>query len=300
MNGPTVAEALLSLALDSSSAERPSKSRRFTSLPSVAPTILPLAETTSTTSGSGLFQVERGCSPASMPCPTADIGCALVKISASSPMPTSRYCDHAPAAISAFFNSNACAEPGFSLRRSPPSCSCTFARMASAFSGAPLACSSITRSTIERANVTPAALMACRSIGASSHAAYCRSAITSGVLARMSASEPIRSPSASRTNFAGSAASHRSRMVAAWREMSYTPSARTATTDGPPTSGRQTRPASAPCRAIPRQRRGFRHMVTHRRPFPSCPLVNRSCGPPHLPAGWRATPAARSASCRWT
>jgi hypothetical protein len=28
--------------------------------------------------------------------PTADIGCDLVKISASGPMPTSRYCDHAP------------------------------------------------------------------------------------------------------------------------------------------------------------------------------------------------------------
>ena len=38
-NGPRAQEALLSLALPSSSAERPSKSRRFTSLASVAPTI---------------------------------------------------------------------------------------------------------------------------------------------------------------------------------------------------------------------------------------------------------------------
>jgi len=38
-NGPIAQLALLSLALDSSSAERPSMSRRLTSLPSVAPTI---------------------------------------------------------------------------------------------------------------------------------------------------------------------------------------------------------------------------------------------------------------------
>ena len=42
MKGPTVAAALLSLALASSSAERPSTSRRLTSLPSVAPTIAPV------------------------------------------------------------------------------------------------------------------------------------------------------------------------------------------------------------------------------------------------------------------
>ena len=41
-NGPMAVEALLSLALDSSSAERPSTSRRLMSLPSVAPTMAPL------------------------------------------------------------------------------------------------------------------------------------------------------------------------------------------------------------------------------------------------------------------
>ena len=90
-SGPMAQEALLSLALDSSSAERPSKSRRLTSLPSAAPTILPLPDTTSTTSGSGLFQVDFGCRPASMPVPTDDSTGALVKTSASGPMPTSRY-----------------------------------------------------------------------------------------------------------------------------------------------------------------------------------------------------------------
>ena len=89
-NGPIAQDAVLSFALPSSSAERPSTSRRFTSLPSAAPTTRPLDAIASTTSGSGLFQLDIGCSPASMPVPTADIGGALVKISASGPMPTSR------------------------------------------------------------------------------------------------------------------------------------------------------------------------------------------------------------------
>ena len=41
-------------------------------------------ETTSTTSGSGLFQLDFGCRPASIPAPTDDSTGALVKISASS------------------------------------------------------------------------------------------------------------------------------------------------------------------------------------------------------------------------
>ena len=88
--------ALLSLALPSSSALRPSKSRRFTSLPSVAPRVSPRLLTASTISGSGLFQSLSGWMPISAPVPTALIGCDLVKISASGPIPTSRYCDHMP------------------------------------------------------------------------------------------------------------------------------------------------------------------------------------------------------------
>src|SRR5262249_20384403 len=72
MNGPMAQEPLLSLALPSRSALRPSKSRRFTSLPSVAPTVSPRPFTASTISGSGLFQVEPGCRPTSAPLPTAD------------------------------------------------------------------------------------------------------------------------------------------------------------------------------------------------------------------------------------
>ena len=45
------------------------------------------ALTASTTSGSGLFHSDFGWMPTSAPVPTADIGCALVKISASGPMP---------------------------------------------------------------------------------------------------------------------------------------------------------------------------------------------------------------------
>ena len=50
--------------------------------------------------------------PISAPMPTADIGCDLVKISASGPMPTSRYCDHACCAISTSFRRAASGEPG--------------------------------------------------------------------------------------------------------------------------------------------------------------------------------------------
>ncbi|MNG25544.1 hypothetical protein D3C84_1104160 [compost metagenome] len=89
-------EALLSLALPSSRALRPSKSRRLTSLPRVAPRIWPRLLTASTTSGSGLFQWEWGWMPISLPLPTAASTGALVNTSASGPMPTSRYCDQRP------------------------------------------------------------------------------------------------------------------------------------------------------------------------------------------------------------
>ena len=116
-NGPIAQDALLSFALPSSSAERPSTSRRFTSLPSVAATMRPADDAASTTSGSGLFHDEFGWMPASIPVPTAAIGCALVKISASGPMPTSRYWLHAPCSISTCFRCAASADPGLQLRQ---------------------------------------------------------------------------------------------------------------------------------------------------------------------------------------
>ncbi|MFQ6226427.1 hypothetical protein [Nocardia sp. NPDC002869] len=48
-------------------------------------------EISSTTSGSGLFQVERGWTPISVAVPTPAIGADSVKISASGPSPASRY-----------------------------------------------------------------------------------------------------------------------------------------------------------------------------------------------------------------
>ena len=178
-----------------------------------------------------------------MPCPIADIGCALVKISASSPIPTSRYCDQAPCAISVALSARASLDPGTNRLRSPPSCAATCVRIASAFSGAPLACSSITRSSIERANVTPAALIACRSTGANSHGRS-GSRVASGVLAIIEASPASRVLSALRTRSAASARSQRSRIVGTIWVMSWMRSPRMATMHGP-ALGLHTRAARA-------------------------------------------------------
>ena len=107
----------------------------------------------------------------SAPVPTADIGCDLVKISASGPMPTSRYCDHRPSASSTSLTRAASGEPGRTLRRLSPMTPAILRRTASARAGSPRACSSITRSSMLATKVTPAALIACRSQGASSHGA---------------------------------------------------------------------------------------------------------------------------------
>ena len=63
----------------------------------------------------GCSRSRSGCSPASMPCRPPPCGCALVKISASGPMPTSRYCDQAPCSISTRLSSAACATAGHEL-----------------------------------------------------------------------------------------------------------------------------------------------------------------------------------------
>ena len=121
MNGPIAQDALLSLALPSSSALRPSKSRRLTSLPSVAPTVRPCARRPRARSRArDCSTPTSGWMPISAPVPTADIGCDLVKISASGPMPTSRYCDHAPCAISASLSRAASGDPGRTLDRLSP------------------------------------------------------------------------------------------------------------------------------------------------------------------------------------
>ena len=115
--------------------------------------------TTSTTSGSGLFQPESERTPISAPQPTLASGAVLVKTSASGPIATSRYCDHRPSSISAALSfaasvaarddrADAAADPRLEPvadRRPPRRCR-----------RAPR--SSITRSIAETAKVTPAAL----------------------------------------------------------------------------------------------------------------------------------------------
>ena len=138
----------------------------------------------------------------------------------------------------------ASADPGTSLDKSSPIKRVMSARMASATLASPRAFSSITRSSMDVAKVTPAALTACKSIGANTCVA--------GILpARRSASEPMSWPCASATTCAGSSISHRSRMVGVFCEvMSTTRPCRTAIKQGPIPS-RQTRPAKLPfCAAV--------------------------------------------------
>ena len=119
----------------------------------------------------------------------------------------------------------------------------------------PRARSSITRSIMESTKVTPAALMACRSIGASSHGLP-GSRCPGGVFA---APRPRRCRCAHhralRNADAGSCISHKSRMVGNIADTSTSSPSRTATTEGPATSGRHTRPASAACAGVVRQHR---------------------------------------------
>jgi hypothetical protein len=180
-----------------------------------------------------------------MPVPTDDSTGALVKTSASGPMPTSRYWLQAFCSISTCFSRAASSEPGFSLERSSPTRRTTSLRIASAEAGLPRARSSITRSSIEIAKVTPAAFSTCRSTGASSHGLL-GSRLSGGVLARMASRSPMRSPLAARKAWAGSSSSHSALTVEKVEVTSNTPSVRTATTAGPCTSGRQTRPTRVP------------------------------------------------------
>ena len=243
MNGPIAQLALLSLARPSSSADRPSKSRRLTSLPSVAPCTLPSEAMTRTTSGSGLFHAESGCTPMSAPVPTAAIGCAFVNSSASGPSPTSRYGDQRLRALRCCLSSAASGLPGRTSAMLDPRMPVISARAVSARAGSPRACSSITRSSMLRTKVTPEALIAWRSTGASSLG---RSSLPAAVAVRQSSRSAIRSPDAARSAAAGSGSSIRSRMVAQLLVTSTTPPGSRRTTLGPATSGRQMRPANVP------------------------------------------------------
>ena len=185
--------------------------------------------------------------PISAPVPTADIGCALVKISASGPMPTSRYCDHAPCAISASFTRSASCEPGTHAREvvsdqrddrrgAPPRPSPD--RRAPAPRSRARACSTRTSRR--------AALIACRSQGARNQgsAVVALRRLPSWRARRRGA--PSRgSATAARIAPAGSPSSKSALAVAATRDRSYTPSGATRTSAGPATSGSHTRPTSS-------------------------------------------------------
>ncbi len=165
----------------------------------------------------------------------------MVKTSASGPMPTSRYWLQRPSPCSAALAAAAASLPGWMSRRLAPISPAMRARTASALAGSPAARSSITRSTIERAKVTPQALSACRSQGAMSRrpspASAARAIASSGPSARPSAS-PASRPD--RRAPGGRAPSPLPAAVT-----STTAPSRSVTTQGP-RSGSRTRPAQTP------------------------------------------------------
>ena len=184
------------------------------------------------------------------PVPTAASTGALVKTSASGPMPTSRYCDHRPRACSTRLErarlrpSPAAALPA--RRRSRPAPRRARRRRAPCRLRA---CSSITRSIRLAAKVTPAALTTCRSQGAS-RCAQPGSRSDRAVLRSSSSRLPTRRPGTARTRPAASSCSSSSLIVAKCADTSNTPSLRIATTEGPGgwPGPRRARPASRPSR----------------------------------------------------
>ena len=252
----------MSLALESSSAERPSTSRRLTSLPSVAPTMAPLR-------GDHQHDFRLGIVPGRDRVQArlhavadrrhrlrlgedlrvrADADLQVLRPGAlldqhALELGGLRAAGHELGEIAAELGRHAVADRLGLLRRS---------RAPAPRSRAPAWSSG---------KVTPAALMACRSMGASSQGLR-GSRVASGVLARMSASAPMRSPlppahecardRRPRTNRAWSARAARCR-----RRHRRAPRRRR----DPLPSGSQTRPARAPVGAVARQGGGNGHVV---------------------------------------
>ena len=162
-------------------------------------------------------------------------------------MPTSRYCDHARCSIRTSFSRAASGEPGRTADKLSPMTATIERRTASAFAGSPRACSSMTRSSMLDTNVTPLALIACRSQGASSHGKW-TSRSRSDELASIAARSPMRgSDPMLRIAMIGSSRSSRSRTVGARCDRSQSASSRTRATIGPATAGDHTRPISVAC-----------------------------------------------------
>ena len=183
-------------------------------------------------------------------CRRAAIGWHLVKISASGPMPTSRYWLQAPCAISTCLSCAACGGAGLQLGQVVADQAGDLgADGARRRARSPRARSSMTRSSMEMAKVTPAAFTACRSIGreqpglvavARSRAGCWRGWCRADRGFRRWRRGERRPGRGSRKGRA---------WWGRWRRYRADPTPRRATTDGPCRSGRQTRPASVACRS---------------------------------------------------
>ena len=170
----------------------------------------------------------------------------LVKISASGPMPTSRYCDHRPFCCSSFFSSIACGEPGLSLLDRAAERALDFgARLRRALRRA--ARLLLDDAFEQRDREGDARRLHGLQVDRREQPRACSGRACPPPCWRGSRRDRRCGPHARRRPpRPDRAASHRSRMVAKAREMSNTPSWRIATTEGPPSSGRHTRPTRVP------------------------------------------------------
>ncbi len=131
------------------------------------------------------------------------------------------------------------------MRRLSPITLCTVARTASAFAASPPACSSITRSIMLAAKVTPAALITCKSSGGNSDGLL--GSASGPVLASRASTLAMKVPGVCRTAASGDSVSSRSLNVAKRSERSNTPSLRNAMGEGPAIRpGTQARPIRVP------------------------------------------------------
>ena len=99
-NGPMAQDAVIVLGLAEQQRAAPFEIAQIDVVAQVAPTIAPRPLTASDELRLRVVPGGAARMPISLPVPTAAIGGVLVKISASGPIPTSRYCDQAPCARS--------------------------------------------------------------------------------------------------------------------------------------------------------------------------------------------------------
>ena len=179
----------------------------------------------------------------SAPVPTAAIGGHLVKISASGPMPTSRYCDQTPCPISTSLSRIASGDPGRTSCRLLPITERIERRKPSALRGVaarllfdhPLEQARHERHAARLDRLQIARRDQPRLIGVA--------AFWPSPPATLQRADRGRPP-ASRMAASGSSSASNSLNVAATLDRSWTPSPRTTTGEGPLASGSQARPTS--------------------------------------------------------